>query len=180
MTLVVNNITPQFTVQVSDMRLTGPSVIEGAPKALLWNQHFAVAFSGIAEFEGIYTLGWLAFKLAGYADQGEERTFELIAEDATAAMRKLPLPKRLAFSFCGWIRISDEPEVGLVPAIIFISNCYDMTMFRPVAMIAESFSIGMTRLPTDVPPPPGYESNDSVELAAGCFRSIGVDLTGNV
>lgn len=125
MTLVLNCLTHEYLLQVSDRRFVRQpdyqTVEDNANKNVFYCGHVAFSYTGLAEIEGKRTDYWLLDTLPESGK--EEEAVTVIREKATKAFANINLPskyKRHAFVGIGWIR--DKREGPLLPAIISISN----------------------------------------------------------
>ena len=141
-TLILSALTPTYVLQVCDRRLTnattGKPVDDEATKAVLWNNHMAFGYTGLAELmrppivattrgEGLGrrpTNMWLA-ELLSLASSPDEAAALLSREASKAVARFALRPERrgLAFIGVGWTNHQDDPT--LRPTLIEVSNLYD-------------------------------------------------------
>lgn len=129
MTLVLNCLTHDFVVQVSDMRLWDPfrgvPTDEHANKAVVFEGQLAFAFTGLSrlgrENEDVTDI-WLAKALTPLGS--DPRWIARLAEAANVKLRALHLAaryKRLAFVGAGWARKTSSGS-SLQPISGVISN----------------------------------------------------------
>jgi len=129
MTLVINCLTHNYLLQVSDRRLVKLSnyeiVDDNANKNVFYCGHVAFSYTGIAEIEGKRTDDWLISILP----ESFQTWIKVVQEKSTEAFRNLPIPgnridyKRHAFVGIGWLRA--KPDGPLIPALVIISNYYN-------------------------------------------------------
>jgi hypothetical protein len=127
MTLILSQITRDYVIQVSDRRLTRPdgSVFDDdSNKAVLYNHHFAFAYTGLAQMStGEPTDRWLLNTLVKQSNRPFNEALHGVCKAATATIGSNPLPKshkRLAIVGVGWV--STDRKSGLLPCYVSISN----------------------------------------------------------
>jgi hypothetical protein len=128
MTIILSCLTPEFTVQVSDRRLTtldGKVHEDQSNKALFHCTHYAFAYTGLANLGGKNSIDWLSDVLARASDIGDGlKKIEKSANAALAALHFRPQLKRTAFVGVGFVSLRDDPEVDRRPVLTIISNFF--------------------------------------------------------
>ncbi len=154
MTLLLTCVTPRFTVQASDRRLTdldGQPVDELANKATLLCRFASFAYTGLARSSRVERTHELLMRSLAAPDQKISALTENLRSEATQAMRQVPLPslkpserlvaRRTSFVGCGFVGMHNPERFGrqptkdqLHPFLAVISNAQDLSeSWRPVA-----------------------------------------------
>ena len=138
MTLILTCLTQDFTVQASDRRLTATidnrvELIEDqSNKALIYSNHFAFAYTGLAKLPVISAIDWAGQQLSEKESIGAailhlgNRASELVNSEQ---FRKFYLcyparVKRLAFVGAGFAPLEIDGKQRLVPLRAVISNFF--------------------------------------------------------
>ena len=108
MTLVLNMLTHDYVVQVSDRRLTDLNTEKPlnvpANKAILFCGHIVFGYTGLANVGPTKTDFWLAERLIS-AGPSMQATLEFVKDEATQAFQAVPRGERShAFVGVGWSR----------------------------------------------------------------------------
>ena len=160
MTLVLNCMTQDFVVQVSDRRLTfrdGSLADDRANKVVVYCGHFIIGYTGLAELGDASGPGgssgtdwWIANELGNAPPQPQEG-FEHLAAAASLAVARLGVrgdTRMTSIGAIGWARQSRQDD-RLVPILIVISNYEDArSRRRPTE---DAFTIAAKPLPSDQP-----------------------------
>jgi hypothetical protein len=127
MTLILNSISADCIVQVSDRRLTwldGSGRTDSKNKVVIFAPA-AFAYTGLAQIGRQRTDRWLAEQLSKLPSMHVEQALNAICERATDAFSMLCLPrvhKRHAFVCTAWIAVQG---LGLRPIVYIITNALD-------------------------------------------------------
>jgi len=135
MTLILNCLTPNYAIQVSDHRLTLPNgniFDDHSYKAIFVNGNIVFSYTGLAFIDGQtrnddWLLNALSEVYKKYPNVSLTTTSEHIADHATDAIRIVkvsPDLKRLAFVGVGWVRLTSEADDRLRPIYMIISNTH--------------------------------------------------------
>jgi hypothetical protein len=121
MTLVLNVLTNDYVVQVSDRRLTdlntGKPLDEPANKTILFCGHVVFGYTGLAKVGPLQTDFWLAERLLS-AGPSAQATLEFVRDEASRAFQAVPSNhRRHAFVGVGWSQSR--------PILCVISNFMD-------------------------------------------------------
>ncbi len=135
MTLILNCLTPNYVIQISDRRLmlsSGLVYDDNSNKAIFVNGNIIFSYTGLASLDNCKTMNddWFLDTLGEvynrYPNVSLTTTAEHIAEHATEAMSKINADntlKRLAFVGVGWAKLPDHDHLS--PLYIVISNTHD-------------------------------------------------------
>jgi len=135
MTLILNCLTPNYVIQVSDRRLMlsrGLVYDDNSNKAIFVNGNIIFSYTGLASFDNRKTMNddWFLDTIGDvynrYPNISLTTTAEHIAERASEAMNKINTNntlKRLAFVDVGWAKLPDHDHLS--PLYIVISNAHD-------------------------------------------------------
>lgn len=158
MTLVLSYLCPDYVLQVSDRRLVslprGTIASEDAVKAVLFSNHTAFAYTGLAELprskkarkmyddphipDPLGTNRWLAetFLLGNSVGSA----LEAVREEATLCVRRIRVASHLkSHSFIGVGWTSERPDDPLEPGLYVVTNTFD-------GKIQGQFATGILRL----------------------------------
>lgn len=138
MTLILTCLTKDFVVQASDRRLTATinnkvEVIEDqSNKALIYSNHFAFAYTGLAKLPNISAIDWAAQHLSEKENIGDavlhlgNQASDLMNSDRIRNYysRYPARVKRLAFVGAGFAQCEINGKQHLVPLRMVISNFY--------------------------------------------------------
>ncbi len=158
MTLILSCITTQYVFQVSDRRLmwaSGPKKGQIAEddrnKAVVLYNRIAFGYTGLANVPRTKTDAWLVEVLAKVKPYNPARAVNLVAHDATAQFRRIPLDrslKRHAFIAAGWARFAlDGP---MRPFLCAISNALG-DRWHWLNKARDEFTVKMVPLPNNMP-----------------------------
>ena len=161
MTLILTCLTQDFTVQASDRRLTATidnrvEVIEDqSNKALIYSNHFAFAYTGLAKLPKISAIDWAAQQLSEKDNLGDailhlgNRASDLINSDQVRNYfsRYPTRVKRLAFVGAGFAQIEIDGEQRLVPLRVVVSNFFRSEDEAWVALPYKLFRVYYAWLP---------------------------------
>lgn len=128
MTLILSQITPDYVIQVSDRRLTRPDgslFDDDSNKAVLYNDHFAFAYTGLAHTStGERRDEWLSKVLLEHSQKPFGDAVKGICSAATTEMASNSLAKnhkRSTIVGVGWIT-NKHGASQLLPLYLSISN----------------------------------------------------------
>lgn len=149
MTLILSVLTKDYVVQASDRRLTNAStgevVDDDANKAVVFNGHLAVGYTGLSRIRGCATDLWITEVLQDCRDPKTALT--ALCRDAKRDLAAVPARwRRQAFVLVGWTRVNDL--VDLQPCAFVVSNFFVPTpeaRWLPSPM--DDFTVA-TRLPS--------------------------------
>lgn len=155
MTLILTCLTKDFVVQASDRRLTATidnrvEVIEDqSNKALVYSNHFAFAYTGLAKLPDISAIDWAAQQLSEKANLGDavlhlgNRASDLMNSDPIRNYySRFPARvKRLAFVGAGFAQREINGKQHLVPLRIVVSNFFRSKDEAWVALPYRIFSV---------------------------------------
>jgi hypothetical protein len=155
MTLVLNVLTPECVIQVSDRRLvkqtTGAerAVLhdDEANKAVLWRGRLAFAYSGLADLGTEQRTDlWLARTLAEIQEESrtsgepgvndQRHLLAQFAERCTAEFRRASIQsldgdmRTQSFVAVGWAKFNGEPDFS--PYLACVSNLYARSDLKPL------------------------------------------------
>ena len=136
MTLILNCLTPDYAIQVSDRRLmlpNGATFDDHSNKAIFVNGHIVFSYTGLAFIDGQtrnddWFLNALSEVYKEHPNVSLTTTSEYIAERATDSIRTVTVSlelKRLAFVGVGWAKLSSESDGQWIPIYIIISNAHN-------------------------------------------------------
>lgn len=150
MTLVLNCLTHNYLMQVSDRRLVllpdQQIVDDDSNKNVFYCGHVAFGYTGLATIEGKDTDDWLLSVLP----ESFKTWVTVVKEKSTEAFRNIRIPlkyrhyKRHAFVGVGWLRV--KPDGPLYPALVLISNFYG-TRGELLDSVMDEFNVCGLRLP---------------------------------
>jgi hypothetical protein len=149
-TLVLNCLTHDYLMQISDRRLVllpdYQVIDDDSNKNVFYCGHVAFSYTGLAEIEGKRTDDWLLSTLP----ESFEKWVTVVREKCTEAFNSIRIPlryrhyKRHAFVGVGWLRV--EPGGPLYPALVLVSNFYG-TRGELLDSVSDEFNVCGLRLP---------------------------------
>jgi hypothetical protein len=127
LTLVASLLTPHFTIQAVDSRITQGSFVlnDYTAKMVYVEKQMSFSFSGLATIHGESSIDWFAKRWHSLKATHFDTACNEIAKMATDEFKTLPynnVQKRIIFVGCGWSLSFDKK---VTPELIFIHNCMD-------------------------------------------------------
>lgn len=197
MTLLLTCVTPMFTVQASDRRLThldGTLHEERANKATLWSYFGSFAYTGLAMSSRAEATDEMLTRALAQPYNSPEEAMKYLAAEATRTIGRLRLPglrpyevrvaRRTSFVGCGFAGLRDPAAArrspvtdNLHPFLAVVSNAQDLSRgWRREA--APLFGVHAAFLAEDQKfllheagqPVPSDLRSDTMRMIAACLR----------